>query len=157
MRYKRFAMLGLSAAVVVSLVLVARLARAAVFIQQDIPISITGFDSCTGEDILVSGTAHEVGAATLDNAGGAHIVAHVNFQDVSGVGLTSGTVYHATAATTIEADLTNGAQEATMTVDERFVAPGGNNNLFLHATLHTTINADGTVTSVVDNVTTGCQ
>jgi hypothetical protein len=157
MKYKRLALLGLSAALVVSLVLATRLARADVFFNQDIPISFVDFSPCTGELISFSGTIHVVERETVDGSGGIQIGIHENYQGVTGVGLTTGTVYHAPGVLNQQLNFTNGATTQTFTEDVRYIAPGRDNNLLVHYNQHITINPDGTVTAFVDNVRITCQ
>ena len=158
MRHKKFAMLGLSAALVVSLALVPRLARADVFFNQDIPISFIDYSQCTGEYIFFSGTLHVVYRETVDGSGGLHVGVHENYSDVPGVGLTSGAVYHA-AGTLNEQFNFNSGGATTVTEGEHvsYVTSGGGNNLEVHLLFHLTINPDGTLTSYVDTFSIRCQ
>jgi hypothetical protein len=48
---------------------------------------------CTGELVEISGTIHLVSQIKADGS----VVGHFNYQDVTGVGLTSGSVYRASA------------------------------------------------------------
>src|SRR3974377_1249776 len=83
MRSKKFAILGLSTALVMSLVLVTRLARADVILNADIPISFFDVDQCTGEFIFFSGPVHVVLRETLDDSGGLHFGIHQDYTDVT--------------------------------------------------------------------------
>jgi hypothetical protein len=53
--------------------------------------------------------------------------------------------------------LTGGASEFTFINNFRLIGQGPDNNLQVHQTIHTTINANGTVTSVVNNTSVECQ
>src|SRR3954463_15072342 len=64
------------------------------------PFDIVVFVSCAsggaGEDVVLTGTLHDLFHITFDNAGGLHVKALDNPQGISGVGLTSGAKYQAT-------------------------------------------------------------
>src|SRR2546425_9373147 len=45
---------------------------------------------CNGEDVNVSGNVHVTIGATTDGNGGSHLRIHINNQDVSGIGVDTG-------------------------------------------------------------------
>jgi hypothetical protein len=153
MRHNKFAMLGLSAALVVSLLLVARVALAEDILNLDLPASTTTFDPCTGEDVLLSGTIHLIFRVSADSAGGLHIgLYQVNAKDIKGVGLTSGTVYVDNGSSQfplISNARLDGASELSETVRTHLIATGGgpDANFFSDLHIHGTVNADGTITA----------
>jgi hypothetical protein len=135
-------------------------AETVVRLQEKIPVDGTVFDQCAaglaGEDIHLTGEAHVAGQATFDSAGGFHAVDHFNFQGISGTGLTTGDKYQATDADNIEFNGKVGT-ELIQGLNINFIGQGNVNNLLIHVTLHTTINADGTMTAFVDNLRVECQ
>ena len=111
-----------------------------------------------GELVLVEGTLHIQQHITINN-NRASIKIHFQPQGAKGVGLTTGDVYNATGVTQ-EHDsiaLTGGASEFTFVNNFRLIGPGPDNNLQVHQTVHVTINANGTVTTVVDNTSVECN
>ena len=157
MRYKGFAIAGLSAALAVSLFVVTRMARADNFAQENIAISFVDFSPCTGELILFSGNLHLVEHVTFDKAGGVHVGIHENYNDVSGVGLTSGTVYHATGVYNDNYTFGNGVYTETSNEQVKYIASGGGNNFKFNFLFHITAHPDGTITSFVDTFSIACQ
>jgi hypothetical protein len=123
-----------------------------------IPPNAVLFDSCTGEGVHVTGTIHIVTAVTLDATGGTHTEMHFNVQGVSGVGLSTGIQYRGIHTETYSSN-SNGASEFTTRIDIHLISAGASSNLTIRDVLvHVTVNADGTVTASIDNVTTGeCQ
>src|ERR671921_3051943 len=61
-----------------------------------IPLDVIRSGDCTGEDVQLSGTIHLVSQTQRDGS----VVGHFNYQNVSGVGLTSGTTYRSSAIDT---------------------------------------------------------
>src|SRR5689334_15050025 len=127
-----------------------------------VPFAQVAFVPCAnggaGEQVLISGTLHIEQHITI-NDNRATIKSHFQPQGAGGVGLTTGDVYNATGVTQ-EVDtvpLTNGAAEFTFTNNFRIIGQGPGNNLLVHQTIHTTINANGDVTSVVSNTSAECQ
>jgi len=115
-------------------------------------------DGGAGELVLIQGTLHIQQHITI-NDNRVTVKSHFQPQGADGVGLSTGDSYNATGVTQ-EVDtlpLTNGAAEFTFINNFRLIGQGPNNNLLVHQTVHTTVNADGTVTSVVDNTSVECQ
>src|SRR5438046_2933917 len=48
---------------------------------------------CNGEDVNVSGNVHMTIGVTTDGNGGSHLRIHINNQDVSGIGVDTGSRY----------------------------------------------------------------
>jgi hypothetical protein len=125
-----------------------------------IPPNAVLFDSCTGESVHVSGTIHIVTVVTLDGGGGTHTEMHFNVQGVSGVGLSTGTQYRGIHTETHSSNSDGPApSEFTTRIDIKLISEGASSNLTIRDVLvHVTVNADGTVTASIDNVTVGeCQ
>ena len=111
-----------------------------------------------GELVLIQGTLHIQQHITINN-NRATIKSHFQPQGGEGVGLTTGDKYNPNGVTQ-EVDtlpLTGGAAEFTFINNFRIIGQGPDNNLLVHQTIHTTVNANGTVTSVVDNTSVECR
>jgi hypothetical protein len=125
-----------------------------------IPVDDILFVPCAaggaGEEVHVTGRAHTVIHTTLDNAGGFHSNVRANLQGVSGTGLTTGDKYQATGAIGMEVNGKVG-QEETRVINIHIIGQGNGNNFLAHGLFHMTVNADGTVTSFVDNVRVECK
>jgi hypothetical protein len=111
-----------------------------------------------GELVLVQGTLHIQQHITINN-NRATVKSHFQPQGAGGTGLTTGDTYNAVGVTQ-EVDtiaLTGGASEFTFVNNFRLIGQGPNNNLQVHQLVHVTINANGTVTTVVDNTSVECN
>jgi hypothetical protein len=157
----KIAKFGLTAVVAVAVITVGmvRLARAAQTVNVDIPVSFTVVNPCNGEPVVFSGTVHEEAHETI-NGSTAHLEIHFNFQDVSGVGTVTGATYviPETANLFENVDIPNVFPlNQTINASELVIGQGSVPNFDVHELLHTTINADGTVTSSIDNITATCH
>jgi hypothetical protein len=117
-------------------------------------------DTCTGEGVLVTGEVHRLTVTTVDANGGTHTEMHFNVESVSGIGLVTGTHYRGIHTETHSSNSSgSGASELTTVIDIMLIAEGSAPNLTIRGVLiHSTTNADGTVTSTIDNMTVGdCQ
>jgi hypothetical protein len=127
-----------------------------------VPFAQLAFVPCAnggaGELVLIQGTLHIQQHITI-NGNRATIKSHFQPQGAGGTGLTTGDTYNAVGVTQ-EVDtlaLTGGASEFTFVNNFRLIGQGPDNNLQVHQLVHVTINADGTVTTVVDNTSVECQ
>jgi len=153
---RSFAILGLSAALIVSLVLVTRPARADVIINEDCPIEFCVWNPCTCEYVQFCGVIHLVIRVTEDGAGGCHLGVHENFHDVEGVGCTSGECYSGSGTLNGTLNLTNGVDEGTLTANVRLTGPS--DKFIAHLVLHFTYHPDDcSVSSCVDKCTITCR
>lgn len=139
-------------------------AKASTFTQNlQIPFFTIAFVPCAqdgaGEFVLLSGDLHDLVHVTTDSTGGTHVKLHDNPQGITGVGLTSGDVYHGTGVTQSEQNTAASGfpLELTFVNNFRVIGPGPGNNLLVHENTHVTINANGVVTADVDNVSIECR
>jgi opacity protein-like surface antigen len=121
--------------------------HAAVVTRSTFHSDFTYFDPCTGEDVHIIGdVTFQTTSTVTDNtiSGTMHSVFIA-----TGTGVTSGLKYQETVVfnRSFETSLQNG--EATNTTQGviRVIAPGGGNNQYDPFFLHTTMNANGDVTS----------
>lgn len=118
-----------------------------------VPCAVGG----AGEFVHVSGPLKELFHVTLDGNGGFHLTNSFNPQGVSGVGLTSGDKYQATGGTRETLNALGLPFETSFVNNFRFIGQGPGNNFLVHENFHLTINANGTVTSTHDNLSSDCK
>jgi hypothetical protein len=137
------------------LALTAPQARAGVVFNETQTFSAVTFNQCNGDIVSVDGTVHEVDQVT-DNGKTVHLGQHLNF-NVSGVGLPSGAIYsNANEQVNFELNIAKGTT-LTQVVNFRLIAQGQTPNVVLHALQHITVDANGNVTSSIDNFTVDCH
>jgi hypothetical protein len=119
-------------------------------------VSLVIVNGCTGEPILFTGAINEDFHTTFDSAGGFRLVIHINPQGLTGTGV-DGTVYEAVGSYT-ERILSAPGQTEVLTVTSMLnvVSHGAGPDFRMSEVHHVTVNPDGTVTAVVDQVTTSC-
>lgn len=127
-------------------------------IEIDIPVFIPCANGGAGEDVVLSGYLHVLTSFTINDN-----IVRGKFlfqpQGISGVGLTTGDTYHATGGTQGEfkGSFVNGQYEETSVNNFRIIGQGTGNNLLVHENFHITVNANGVVTTVIDNTTIDCK
>ena len=130
--------------------------------NESIPIDLIVFVSCAnggaGELIFMSGDLHILTHYTLSNSGNYHVKQHFQPQGISGYGEVTGDKYQATGVTQEEFN-TNGPLPITDSFVNNFrmIGQGPNNNYQVHQNMHVTINANGVLTSFVDNSSVDCN
>jgi hypothetical protein len=128
--------------------------------NERLPFSQTTFVPCAneglGEDVLLEGSIHEVTRSTETGSGNISFTIHLNPQGISGTGLTTGDTYQGMGAFTLRGTLAPGE---TFTVTDVFqvIGPGPDNNFSAHTTFHVTVNANGELTSEVNNFSVECS
>jgi hypothetical protein len=149
----------LATAIVIAFTVVA---HAAVQENTSANITFSTFVPCAaggaGEMIDLSGPIHTLVTLTLN---GNHFSGYgkTQPQGISGFGETTGVKYQATGgtSTSFAGSFQNGQFTQTFVNNFRMIGQGPNNNLLVHETSHITLNANGTATSFVDNVSVTCQ
>ena len=116
--------------------------------------AITAVSTCTGGSFLLTGIDHLVFELTLNEAGGLHVVTHQYGQLTGTDNQGNSYIGNLTDTTAFDALVT---QEVTRSFTLVAVSRGAAPNFNVHFTLHVTVNADGTVTSSVSEVTSTCQ
>jgi hypothetical protein len=128
-----------------------------------VPIAVPFFVPCAdggnGEIVDLSGTLHILVHTTTHPDGSVSIVSHVQPQGVKGVGQTTGDIYKGTGVTQTISTTKAGGLPATSQIvcDFRLIGPGTGNNLLIHDTVHTTVNANGVVTASVEIESVDCK
>jgi hypothetical protein len=123
---------------------------------QNIVIPFEGvFDVC-GDQVQVSGNVLGTIVVNENPSGGLTIVEKFNPQGVTGTSLSTGATYHGVGLTTDTIVTTPGATSFTFVNRFFLIGEGGAPNALFSETLHLTVNADGTVTANVENVSDVC-
>ena len=117
-----------------------------------VPCAVGG----AGEMVHLTGAAHMVLAVTYDANGGLHIATHVNTVGLSGVGVTTGNVYHSVQADSFMSNSGGAGNEFTFINNFLMTAPGAGNNVRVHELIHGYIDTNGNVVAVIDNFTSDC-
>jgi len=137
--------------------------RAVTFNTNDIiPTQILVFIPCAnggaGEDVLLSGNLHALNTFTINNnmVKGSY---HFQPQGISGMGSITGDKYQATGETQgdFKGAFINGQYQESSTNNFKIIGQGNGNNYLIHENFHITINANGELTTVIDNFTVDCK
>jgi len=113
----------------------------------------------SGESIIMNGTIHIQGHVTYDANGIGHFFVEQNMQGVSGVGLTTGTVYQFIDSRPQNASdhlTTSSGKESIFVITTHIIGQGPANNLLDHETYHAIYNANGELTTYLDKITFDC-
>jgi hypothetical protein len=109
------------------------------------PIDFIRSADCTGEDVQVSGTIHLVNQTQADGS----VVGHFNYQNVGGLGLTSGTIYQISAVDQVR--LSAPFPSSIHSVQSfHLISRGSDSNLLVQVLYHITVDANGEVTASID-------
>jgi hypothetical protein len=116
-----------------------------------IPLDGIRSGDCTGEDVELSGTIHLVSQLQSDGSE----VGHINYQGVSGVGLTSGTTYRSSSVDNFRLAAPF-PSDITSVRSLRLISPGPEDDLLVRFLFHITVNANGEITAEVEDVNFEC-
>jgi hypothetical protein len=113
---------------------------------------------CADETVDLQGTLLVLDHITV-NGNRVTVKSSYQPQGLTGTGSVSGDTYHATGQTqfTSSGSLVNGQYSYTFVNNFRIIGQNTGNNYIVYETFHVTVNADGTVTSTVDNITLDCK
>lgn len=127
-------------------------------LQDKIPITIGAYLACTDEVVEVSGYLHRLVRQTI-NGNRVSFKQHFQPMGLAGYGTVSGDTYHATGVTqTTHTFSLTGPQESLTFVNRfHFVGTGGAASFYVKTTSHYTVNANGEITSTVDNSEVTCE
>lgn len=130
--------------------------------SEKIPIELAVFIPCAnggaGEDVLLTGSLHILSSFTING----NIVrgkSHFQPQGISGTGLSTGDKYQATGVTQddFKGSFINGQFQQSFINNFRIIGQGPGNNYLVHTNFHVTVNANGVLTTVVDNFSADCK
>jgi hypothetical protein len=131
--------------------------QAAVTTNTSIPITLFVDIPCAGELVVLNGPLHILSSVTFDSAGGFHMLGHFQPQGISGLGQTTGAKYQATGETEFQTNAKAVPFETSFVNNFKIIGQGPGNNLLIHENMHLTVNANGTVTAVIDNTSVECR
>jgi hypothetical protein len=131
--------------------------QADILVNMDVPFSAIQTVPCAnggaGEDVSFNGNAHILASM---NSAMTHAFIHTNFNDISGVGSVTGDKYQATGVINAETNVKVGS-ELTIVIRVNAIGQGPGNNLYMDATQHVTINANGTMTVSFTDISVVCK
>jgi hypothetical protein len=114
-------------------------------------------NSCTGENIDLTGVVLVSVHETVDAAGGKHFYGKLSTQEVSGVALETGTMYRLISNRHGEENfILNGVLTGVNVGPFILVSQGSGSNLVVQGVAHITRNANGTVTVDFSMTITDC-
>lgn len=134
-------------------------AGATTFTSQDkIPLTLAVLLPCTGEVVEVSGFLHRLVHQTI-NGQRVTFKSHNQPMGLTGYGTVSGDTYHATGVTqtTHTFSLSGAAESLTYVNRFHFVGTSGAASYYVKQTQHFTFNANGELTSDVNNFEMTCE
>lgn len=113
---------------------------------------------CARENVDLTGRIHFLNTVTI-TGNRLTIKTLANPQGISGTGTISGDKYQGTGVSgdISSGSLINGQYSYTYTNNFRIIGQGTGNNLLISVVAHITVNADGTVTSMLDTFTFECR
>ncbi|HYE66636.1 MAG TPA: hypothetical protein VD966_13695 [Pyrinomonadaceae bacterium] len=117
-----------------------------------IPLYALRSNDCTGEIVELSGTIHLVSQQQPDGS----IVGHFNYQQVRGVGLTSGVTYR---VSTVDHFRLSAPFPSSITSVGSFhlISQGPGGNLLVHDLFRIAVNANGEITVSIDDLSLECR
>jgi hypothetical protein len=113
---------------------------------------------CNGDQLQLQGTLHLVQQGEfVEDAPRQHVVAHLNSQQLTGVGLLTGQLYNVNLITNNITNSRVGAANVT-TIESvmNVVSRGSGENFQIQTVLHVTMNANGETTSEFQNFHVHC-
>ena len=115
-------------------------------------------DLCNGDQLQLQGTLHLVQQGDfVEDAPRQHVVAHLNSQKLTGVGLLTGELYNVNLVTNnITNSWIDGANVTTIETIQNVVSLGSAENFQIQTVLHVTMNANGETTSEFQNFHVHC-
>jgi hypothetical protein len=119
------------------------------------------FVSCAnggaGEDVHFTGYSHEVFHVTLHPSGEYQMTAHFNLQGAKGTGLTTGDTYQVIHNGNQVVHIGKVGDTFIEVLNFRIIGPGPGNNYLSHMNFYVTVNANGEVTTQVENIKVTCK
>lgn len=146
-----FLMLAVAYLALVGLILLSSTSAAWAATSRTIPIHAIRSADCTAELVEISGTIHLVSQTQADGS----VVGHFNYQNVTAIGLDSGTVYQVAAVDNFY--LSDPFPSSINSLRAfRLISQGSDSNLLVTALFHVTVNAAGEVTADIDTLDMLC-
>ena len=126
--------------------------------REDTAYATFMLNPCAGEIVAVNGTLRTVMSSTQNQAWN-RTRRFTSYQELAGVGLTSGTTYRAIGVSHESSAVYKGFYPRGFTAVDNFklVPEGGGDTLIVHQTTHVTVNAEGTLTASFDHPRLECK
>jgi len=123
--------------------------------EQPVPCANDG----AGEIVDVDGPVRLVIRSTTSDSGVVQMFLHGNPQGLTGVGQTTGDVYHGVGSSQDIITMTPSGSPQTFTSINNFmfVGPGTGNNFIVHTIIHLTVNANGEITADIEHDSFECK
>ena len=131
----------------------------ALVINRQFPVSTTALSDCGGEDIAVTGTFHRVLTITSDQAGGFHVNDHFDYTGLRGTSAITGANYVANQISLVNFNVSASTVgfEVTQPITFKLIGQGSAPDEVATGLVHYTINANGELTTFVDNFRIRCS
>ena len=119
--------------------------------NNDMPLYFLRSADCTAEVVEIQGIIHLVNKIQADGS----VIGHFNYQDVRGLGLTSGNTYQVTAVDNIRL---SAPFPSSITSVRSFllVSRGSSSNFVIHIAYHITVSSSGEVTAFIEDMDMQC-
>ena len=125
---------------------------------ETVPITGTLTNPCSGDLVTFQGSAVVTNHVTTDANGGFHLRTHVNYQNVTGTGAPSGLNYRVGTTSNETTNDPDGPQaEMTVIQSVKLISQGPDQNYFMRFVYHIAINANGVVTTTVNETSIECR
>jgi len=124
----------------------------------NLPVNVPCANGGHGDTITLTGNLHVIAKVTTSGKA-THMSTQFQPQGVSGISAATGVKYQGTGVTRQDLNVSTPSFPASVTTVNNFriIGQGPNNNLLVHENTYFTINANGTVTAVVDNFRMDCK
>ncbi len=129
-----------------------------------LPIAISAWIPCAaggaGEWVTLAGNVHTVVSGQVNPNDVVILRTHVNPQQVTGVGTSTGTTYQGNGVTRFSITLDSNPEppvDYTYVNNFRVIGAGPDNNLSVKHDIHITVNGDGTVAVSIEKIRITCQ
>jgi hypothetical protein len=120
------------------------------------PIEVSGLNTCSGEEILLTGETRALLRVTETPSGRTTVTLEGNFL-IKGIGLASGERYlMPTAGAATIAVVGDTTIVTTQVVSQQIITAGGNNDTYARAVVHITL-VDGQATAEFEQLTIYCK
>ena len=136
---------------------IAPAAQAAVAVNISVPIDLSVVIPCNGDTVELTGSLHILISFTI-NANQVSGKDHFQPQGVSGTDLTTGAKYQGTGVTQdqFSISLIKSRAQVSSVNNFKIIGQGSAPSYLVHENAHLTVNANGTVTANVDNLSISC-
>jgi len=119
--------------------------------SDQMPLYFLRSADCSGEVVEISGTIHVVNRIQADGS----VMGHFNYQNVTGLGLTSGDTYRVSAVDNIRLSAPF-PSSITSVQSFHLISRGSGGNLLVQVSYHITVNGKGQVQAFIEELSMQC-